>query len=263
MSSRSSQDDVKFAALLSTPCPSNEKHAMRIRVLCLHGWRTNAAILRAQTDGLRKALGSEAEFVYLNAPFKAPGPADELVRAFFPKETEFFQWWDAVKRNADTTTSRDRSVYSYEGLEHTLDTLVAQIHARGPFDVVLGFSQGAALTTLLTAHFQRMYHEVPWALCVLVSGFDPRAVETTELMREAYPLGTVDMPSIHVIGSADPMAKHSKSLVERYTDAPTRGVQRLTLEHSEGHKFPTPRLHVDLYKQLATAMTDIVLEQRI
>lgn len=213
-----------------------------IRVLCLHGWRTSGSILQRQTSALRQAFGSKAELVCVDAPWAASGPAPELVRAFYGQSGPFYQWWDALKREEDGQT------YRYEGFEHSLDYLVAQIQALGAVDAVLGFSQGAAAATLLTAHYQSTLGHVPWKACVLVGGLHPRTPETQELLDAAKTSadGAIDLPSVHVIGSADPLAPKSEKLLRSFTAS-----RRVRFEHHEGHKFPSPIKYKQMYHDIA------------
>ncbi|RLN89393.1 hypothetical protein BBJ28_00003940 [Nothophytophthora sp. Chile5] len=233
--------------------------ARPIRVLCLHGWRTSAQILRRQTEALRGAFGSRAEFLYIDAPFAASGPAPELVRSFYGQDGPYFQWWDAVKvqRAGD-----ERASYRYEGFEHSLDYLTGQVQALGPIDALLGFSQGAAVTTLFTAHYRATYGHVPWKACVLVSGFYPRSVETRELLElgASGVAGGIDVPSVHVVGEADDLAPQSEKLFRSF--APQR---RVRFDHEEGHKFPSPLKYAQLYHQIADevlSMTSLVAQAR-
>ncbi|TYZ57655.1 hypothetical protein PybrP1_012508 [[Pythium] brassicae (nom. inval.)] len=241
--------------------------ASKLRVLCLHGWRTNGRILQHQSEGLRKAL-SGADFFFLDAPFLATGPAQEIVRTFYEKEAPFFQWWDAIKREdaaaaPASSSSADRgpplrAIYSYDGLEHSLDFLLGQIHQLGPIDVLLGFSQGAAVVTIMNAHYVKTYGTPPpWRACVLVAGFEPRAIETKHLLEDAFGNRlSIDVPSIHVIGSADELAPSSESLFERYAGQ-EKGRKKFKFVHEEGHKFPSPSRHRELYADIAKALEDI------
>lgn len=236
----------------------------KLRVLCLHGWRTNAKILKVQSEGLRQALGSRADFFYLDAPFLATGPAEESVRTLFENETPFFQWWDAIKLGTDTdgapdaVTGKPHTIYSYDGLEHTLDFLLGQIHQLGPIDVLLGFSQGAALVTVMSAHYKKTYGDSPpWKACVLVAGFEPRAVETKHLLEDAFGnQHQVDIPSIHVLGKADTMFNYSERLFERY-GGKEKGVTKFKFVHDEGHKFPSPSRNQALYADVASVLMEL------
>ncbi|KAG7377444.1 hypothetical protein PHYPSEUDO_011630 [Phytophthora pseudosyringae] len=215
--------------------------ARPIRVLCLHGWRTSASILQRQTSALRQAFGPKAELVYVDAPWAASAPAPELVRSFYGQSGPFYQWWDALKRE-------DGATYRYEGFEHSLDYLTGQLQALGRVDVVLGFSQGAAVATLLTAHYLSTYGHVPWTACVLVGGFYPRNSETQELLDAAKTStdGAIDVPSVHVIGKTDPLAPKSETLFRSFT-----GTRSVKFEHDEGHKFPSPLKYEQMYHDIA------------
>ncbi|KAL4100396.1 hypothetical protein PRIC1_008190 [Phytophthora ramorum] len=216
--------------------------ARPIRVLCLHGWRTSGRILERQTAALRQAFGPKAELVYIDAPWAASGPAPELVRSFYGEAGPFHQWWDALKREESA------EAYRYEGFEHSLDYLTGQVQALGPVDAVLGFSQGAAVATLLTAHYLSLYGHVPWKACVLVGGFYPRTPETQMLLDQAKTSadGAIDVSSVHVIGRADPLAPKSEKLVRSFT-----ANRRIRFEHDEGHKFPSPLKYKQMYHDIA------------
>ncbi len=57
----------------------------------------------------------------------------------FPNET-FYEWWD-----------REESTNHYRGVTETLDYLLRFDKEYGPFDGVMGFSQGAGVATLCCA----------------------------------------------------------------------------------------------------------------
>ncbi|KAG6617932.1 serine hydrolase-like [Phytophthora cinnamomi] len=215
--------------------------ARPIRVLCLHGWRTSGDILQRQTAALRQAFGAKAELVCIDAPWAASGPAPELVRSFYGQSGPFYQWWDALRRE-------DGAAYRYEGLEQSLDYLVGQVQALGGVDAVLGFSQGAAAATLLTAHYLATVGRVPWRVCVLVGGFYPRTPETRQLLDAARTSadGAIDVPSVHVVGRADPLAPKAEKLFRSFAAA-----SRVRFEHDEGHKFPSPLKHAQMYHDIA------------
>uniref|UniRef100_A0AAV1T0W6 Serine hydrolase domain-containing protein n=1 Tax=Peronospora matthiolae TaxID=2874970 RepID=A0AAV1T0W6_9STRA len=227
-----------------------------IRVLCLHGWRTNSRVLESQTSALRQAFGSRAEFTFVNAPWPASGPVPELVRLFYGPSGPFYQWWDAQK-HSDTTSSR----WTYSGFQRSLDQLTSEIDALGSVDAVLGFSQGAAMATLLTAQYLSKASRgslVPWKVCVLVAGFDPETPETLELLLDggAYSSvdGTLDIPSVHLVGRRDAVvtALRSKKLEQRFTST-----RRIRFEHDGGHEFPSGVKCRQLYKDIAQEVLSI------
>lgn len=229
----------------------------KVRVLCLHGWRTNAKILKHQTQGLREALGERAEFLFLDAPFVASGPAQEIVQTFYAHEAPFFEWWNAVKLGE--CESAQLPMYRYEGVEETLEFMAARLRELAPVDVLLGFSQGAGLASMLTAHWMAQNRVRPWKACVLVSGFRPRANEVKHLFEDE--LGnrlTLDVPSVHIIGTADSILKQCEDLYETYQGEDIDGVKRFKFVHEEGHKFPSPYRHKALYDGVVQALDEIL-----
>ena len=91
---------------------------------------------------LRSKLPKSIELVTLQGPIETPKPADEdIARVKGP----YYQWWmDAsdAKGPGDINSS----------VRKALDYAAAFVATDGPFDAVLGFSQGAAMATMLT-HF--------------------------------------------------------------------------------------------------------------
>ncbi|KAK3902772.1 family of serine hydrolases 1 [Staphylotrichum tortipilum] len=100
-----------------------------IRILGLHGMGTSASILRSQTAAFRAKLPPHITFTFLDAPFfcdAAPG-TDIL----FAPGTGHRAWWTGADTNAIRGAAR---LFA----EHLASD-------EGPFDIVLGFSQGCAL----------------------------------------------------------------------------------------------------------------------
>ncbi|CAH0366276.1 unnamed protein product [Pelagomonas calceolata] len=137
-----SDDDVRCAAYASELGVNEQK---RLRVLCLHSFRTNAKILETQLmlRGWLKRLRDSVEFVYLDAPYACSTDEalrqDAAVREYFPTETygPYREWWNASANG------------EYARLEATLKHVDDFIVNNGPFDGLLGFSQGAALACSL------------------------------------------------------------------------------------------------------------------
>ncbi|OQR98316.1 serine hydrolase (FSH1)-like protein [Achlya hypogyna] len=218
----------------------------KLRVLCLHGWRTSNKVLQVQMVGLQQALGGKdgVEFVSLNAPFPAKGPAHAEVETFFGKAGHYYEWWDHVEEPAtDTTPKRNH----YVGFPRSLAFLQGQVDALGPFDAVLGFSQGAAMTTLLTAHYLAQ-GAVPYKAVMLFCGLLPRDA-MPEALRIADGNYHLNIPSLHVLGEVDPIFSWGQKLVGAY-ESSTRNVYI----HPDGHKFPTLPKGNAMYTEIAAAL---------
>ena len=120
-------------------------------------------------------------------------------------------------------------------MDEALQRVEDAIAARGPFDALLAFSQGAIVTTLLTAlalERQRTSSSVdgapppplPWRRNVLVCGMPPRDELYAKLL--APPL---DFPCTLIHGKADEYYAHGLRLNQVYRAASV-------YEHPDGHK---------------------------
>nr|KJB59900.1 hypothetical protein B456_009G279900 [Gossypium raimondii] len=102
------------------------------RFLGLHGFRTSGAILKTQIETKwPKSVLEKIDIVYPDAPFPAQGKSD-VEGIFDPPYYEWFQF------NKEFTT--------YTNFDECLAYIEDIIIKQGPFDGLLGFSQGAILS---------------------------------------------------------------------------------------------------------------------
>ncbi|GME51597.1 serine hydrolase FSH [Neofusicoccum parvum] len=121
---------------------------MVVRILCLHGMGVNAAIYASQTATLRLMLPSDYEFDFLPAA-EACEPAAG-VAAFFPGP---YRCWYSTP----TTAAIDAA--------HTF--ILKHVQRAGPFDGVIGFSQGAALAASILLRQELAGERPPFKFAVL------------------------------------------------------------------------------------------------
>ncbi|KAH9110282.1 hypothetical protein LEN26_010452 [Aphanomyces euteiches] len=209
------------------PAPSTPN---QIRVLCLHGFRTSTSVMKVQVaDFLHAFDPSEVHVTFLNAPYPASGPAYDDVGEFFGKDGPYYEWW-----NVDDS--------KYGGWKKSLEYLQEQVQARGPFDVIVGFSQGATMATLLAVHYQAQ-GVIPFKAVVLVCGLVPIDGMPSDVIE-------INMPSIHVLGESDPVFDLGQALVDIYASTPSRHV----FKHPDGHKFPAATHSKGIFDQVATIL---------
>ena len=112
-------------------------------MLCLHSFRTSSDILRTQMEiaGWERSLGDLVAFTCAPDGHPASGEVPKDVATFFP-DAEYYEWWNA--------TANEDGVVEYRGVDASLER-VRDAFAADAFDGVLGFSQGATLTTVLAA----------------------------------------------------------------------------------------------------------------
>ncbi|EGC34127.1 hypothetical protein DICPUDRAFT_98320 [Dictyostelium purpureum] len=145
----------------------NPLESKKLKILCLHGFKQNSSLFKSKTAVLRKSIKDIAELVYVDAPHivdETKGSAS---------------WWRASKDGKE-----------YRGWEQTLEYLRSVFEKQGPFDGVLGFSQGAVLASLLCSlsslnaepssnlsdyYKQTNYNFFKLKFALLFSGFQSRA----------------------------------------------------------------------------------------
>ncbi|KAG9406025.1 hypothetical protein AC1031_003947 [Aphanomyces cochlioides] len=209
----------------------------RVRILCLHGSRTNADIISMQVGGFRQAFGNSAEFVWFNSPRPASGRPQQPIIDFFGEEGPYYEWWTPFERNRT----------SYPEWRETLPYVQNYVQQNGPFDVVIGFSQGAAMATLLTAHYQAKGQKIPYKAVILVCGLCPREGMPEELRIEpgVQKFGPLKIPSFHIIGEKDEIFDLGQELIDSYVES-----SRFVHIHPDDHRFPSPATNRALYKDI-------------
>ncbi|BFI24760.1 hypothetical protein MPTK2_1g14600 [Marchantia polymorpha subsp. ruderalis] len=186
----------------------------KLRVLCLHGLRTSAKIMQQQVELAQWALEDIVEFVYMNAPFPATGKSDVEKRF----EPPYFEWYQA---NQDYS-----EIY---GLEEASVHIIDFIKTRGPFDGLMGFSQGAVLAGALVGLQEKglALPDVPrFTFIVLIGGCRSKAL----VLRPAY-FDPILTPSLHFIGEKDFMKEGGELLITSFKDA-------TVIHHPHGHLIP-------------------------
>ena len=272
VSPRATRGNARARAVVrgaSSSPPRDEMRRSKLRLLCLHSFRTSGEILREQVRlaGWEETLGDLVEFHVMDAPHPASGPVPPDVLAFFP-DVPYREWWNATER-ADPDGS-GRKTMTYVGLEESLERVKREFDERGPFDGVLGFSQGATLTTILAAKgvadawgpfadanasrdASRPKPKKPPVFAVCVSGAAARTREadaTYRAARDANANATANAtatdasasasasnsptPSLHIIGEADrvvPPPASERAAARCFVDA-------VIARHPRGHVVP-------------------------
>nr|XP_060613707.1 esterase OVCA2 [Anolis sagrei ordinatus] len=190
-----------------------------LRLLCLHGYRQDAAIFRARTGALRKALRGHAQLEFLDAPHLVPAGSQS-------GEPSSRGWW--FSNPSDGTFNALEESESCSGLDESLEAVASAFAERGPFSGLMGFSQGAALVGILCALQQRGDPRFPFRFALLVAGFQSKAGP-----HRAYYNAPIAVPSIHVVGESDRVipAHMSMELADHFEGA-------RTLLHPGGHFVP-------------------------
>lgn len=179
----------------------------KVRVLCLHGFTSSGARLAGQLAPVVAASAPWASFHFVDAPLPAaPGWA----------------WWRACEREREPNGEQEPAEYvEYAGWAASRAHLLGVLAREGPFDGVLGFSQGGAAAALLRAlpefrEFRAQGQAPGLAFAVVVGGFTARDPELRRWLEvNGFDAGG---SSLHVWGEADDVVppRASERLCERF-----------------------------------------------
>ncbi|XP_019903386.1 esterase OVCA2 isoform X2 [Esox lucius] len=149
-------------------------------------------------------------------------------------------WWfsDTQARSFDARQQCQASL----GLEESVEAVRVAVRSMGPFDGVLGFSQGAALVAMLCSlqeHNQEPHLQFRFA--ILVAGFRSACTEHQQFYDAHAPLV---IPSLHVFGLEDQVIpdRLSRELLPMFQEP-------RVLTHPGGHFVPATSAHRQTYKE--------------
>ncbi|KAJ1425530.1 Serine hydrolase FSH [Sesbania bispinosa] len=251
--------------LPQVPKGDDARTSRKLRILCLHGFRQNASGFKGRTASLAKKLKKFTEFVFIDAPhelsfiYQTPmsGPhldcASSSLAPSPPPPSENckkkFAWF--VAPNFDGSNDVDWKVadgpfdplqYQQQtaGYDISLSHLMNVFSQEGPFDGILGFSQGAAMAALISAQQEKLKGKMDFKFVVLCSGF--------ALHMKEMECGPIKCPSLHIFGNEHGKDRQitnqaSKDLASLY-DAGCSVI----IEHDCGHIIPTRSPYIDEIK---------------
>ncbi|CAG8395007.1 unnamed protein product [Penicillium salamii] len=127
-----------------------------MRVLCLHGMGTNANIFQAQTAAFRSLLPAHFEWEFFDADHDCE--AAEGVSGIYPGPYLSFYNTPYTKQVEDS--------------HHFIDEMIEQ---EGPFDAIMGFSQGAAVAAsyIQKAQTTASLERPPFRMAIFICGSLP------------------------------------------------------------------------------------------
>ncbi len=173
-----------------------------MRLLCLHGARSNSEITKMQMIGLD--LQDKFDITYLNAPHVVSHPYPGLENF---DDGPYYAWSDPTK---SLEIREDQWIES-------MNFVARRLRDYGPYDGVYGFSQGAALITNLshpkaddvwrragggrytTNSSATGRGEPPWEFAILACGAGCHNIAVSRFGNDII----IDMPSFHIYGRRD------------------------------------------------------------
>ena len=262
----------------------------KLKILMLHGFTQTGHLFEIKSKALKKALEKSlppapkpghlqqypggVELVYPTAPIKLDVTDVPGFDVDGDKENpEAYGWW---RRKGDAEP------YVYMGMELGLAKIAETLREQGPFDGVLGFSQGGAAAGMVAALLETGRREAfeaaqskggmrypdsftedsgfieeaihpPLKFAVSYSGFGA----STNALYQSFYSPKIKTPMLHFLGSVDTVVSEERSLrlVDACVDGRGRegGVQRV-IYHPGGHFLPSSQ------KQYVAALVTFIRE---
>ncbi|KAF1863652.1 hypothetical protein Lal_00030722 [Lupinus albus] len=192
-----------------------EKTVKKPRLLCLHGFRTSAEILKKQINKWPQSVLDKLDLVFVDAPFPSQGKSD--VEAIF--DPPYYEWFQFNKEFTEYTNFD-------ECLQYIEDCMIQH----GPFDGLLGFSQGAILSAALPGLQEKgvaLKKVAKVKLLIIIGG---AMFKSPSVAEKAYS-SPITFPSLHFIGETDFLRQYSMELTESC-------VEPVVVHHPKGHTIP-------------------------
>ncbi|WJX63306.1 hypothetical protein P8452_48211 [Trifolium repens] len=194
---------------------NNNTVVRKPRFLCLHGFRTSGEIMKKQIHKWPQNVLDKLDLVFVDAPFPCNGKSD-VEGIFDPPYYEWFQF--------------NKEFTEYTNFDECLEYIEDYMIKHGPFDGLLGFSQGAILSGALPGLQEKgvALRKVPKVKFLIIIG--GAKFKAPSVVEKAYS-STIGCRSLHFIGENDFLKQYGKELIESYVDP-------MVIHHPKGHTVP-------------------------
>lgn len=231
------------------------------KLLFLHGFLQNGKVFSEKSSGIRKLLKkANVQCDYIDAPVM-------LAKNDLPFEMDDDKWEATVDAQLNRAWFYHSDISSELDITQGLNTVVEHIKANGPYDGIVGFSQGAALSTIITNRITELVPEHPeFKISVIISGYsftepvepNSETLQITAKYKESFQPKTDSNTRIVLIYGASDMAVpnvRSKYLQKIYQDAFKDATQVQAFEHPGGHMVPNKK---DIIRPVVEAITEVL-----
>ncbi|KAL9328617.1 hypothetical protein ACSQ67_003620 [Phaseolus vulgaris] len=190
------------------------------RILCLHGFRTSGEILKQLVLRWPEPVIQKLDLVFLDGQFPAQGRSD--VEGIF--DPPYYEWFQA---NEDFS--------EYRNFEECVAYIEDYMLKNGPFDGVLGFSQGAILAAALPGMQAQgvalgKVDKIKFLIVISGAKFGGNKFGMPKLASNAFSK-PIDCLSLHIIGEKDFMKEESVALLGAFQNP-------VVIHHPRGHTVP-------------------------
>lgn len=222
----------------------------KLKILALHGYRQSGPVFKGKTGSFRKIVQKYADFIYITGPHKV---VDEfgVLEDVESVETDQYSWW--FNRN-DVTFKGDRQGGPAIGFGESLQLIEKAYEELGPFDGILGFSQGACFVGLILYLQNRCCLKTNFKFAIVAAGFC-----SGSLPHKDYYDDILTIPSLHIYGTNDKIItpEMSEKLATVFEEE-----KRIEVLHSGGHFFPASSQQKQQYIDFMRDMLISKLEEQ-
>ncbi|XP_028553685.1 rhodanese-like domain-containing protein 6 isoform X2 [Dendrobium catenatum] len=208
----------------------------------------NASSFKGRTSSLAKKLKNNVEFIFIDAPHELPfiyQPTEQQISpVLLEKCKKRFAWLISPNSTSSDEKEQQFDPFQYkmqtEGFELSYSYLQDVVLKNGPFDGILGFSQGAAIAALFLEQQQRSGQVSGLRFAVLCSGFSTVSSKSVG--------GFIKCPSLHIFGDGRGRDRQINCEVSRDLADLFDKNSSVTIEHDMGHIIPTRSPYIDQIK---------------
>ncbi|KAI1264504.1 hypothetical protein F5Y18DRAFT_390615 [Xylariaceae sp. FL1019] len=195
-----------------------------MRFLCFHGKGTNAKIFKQQTEKIRHALGPEHEFVFVDGPLSVKAMKLALDDQNSQDDVEQYLSFDVF------------NVEQFEGLYRDLNKY---IKLSGPFNGVMGFSEGATLAASMIFRQELQLRPDDFKCAVFLSSITPLSIHASvkgelRFLSESIDGTLINLPTAHIWSDADTTPPGVGNVLADLCCPDSRHI----VQHSVGHEVP-------------------------
>jgi len=256
------EDSLQASKASTVPAAPVSSPPKQMRVLAMAGSLTCFEVMQFTCMQLKMAVGKDkAYWDFQEGSHHHPWamidymPVSDLEKQFLKKRKVITSWYEDIY-HCDKDRPTIEKQFDPEVRVESVDIpekvrmLKAYIAEKGPFDVIVAFSQAAIMMHYLIGHMRKENETMPWNLSVFFEGMHIRDKQYFDLFEKKSP-----HPTIHIFGKASDYYTYSREgwcghkPVEEYYENP------LVFTHEEGHQFPfqQPRAK-EIYEAVAAEM---------
>ncbi|XP_053979215.1 esterase AGAP003155 [Hylaeus volcanicus] len=209
----------------------------KLRILAIHGYAQSDVIFKAKLGSLRKGFKNQVEFVFLRGPHQVPMKSNFGT----DKTEEGYAWWFNTEDHIfKAVVPSNLSV----GFDDSLTLIEKTFQESGPFDGILGFSQGATFVTILCFMQQKKLLQIKFDFAIIISGFKSLCANHAIYYDEK-----IKIPTLHIYGESDQIipADMAKEVSEFF-------INKKIVTHEGGHYIPSKK---EIFKDFITEMFSI------